>query len=337
MQHPWLRRPVTVGLYMAAWLLYLALLPAALPVALVVDVVRRTRLAMVRVVLFAGVYLLCEQVGVLASVALWLANGGPLGRPERPAYVRWHIVLQRWWSETLFRAIRGLLGLRLTVEGLEACRLGEGPTIIFIRHAGMVDTLLPSHFIANAQGVHMKFVLSDNLRWDPCLDIVGERLGNIFVRKGSGRAEQEVARIVATLDGLASDEGLLIYPEGMRLTAARRERVMEAMRRRGEVELLRRSEGLRRLMPPKLGGAMGLLANNARADIVFFAHAGLDDFQSVGKLLDGSMVGAEVRIKAWRLSRSEVPEDAEGQLDWFFQEWFAMDRWVDAQLGELNS
>ena len=60
----------------------------------------------------------------------------------------------------------------------------------------MGDTVLPVVFFALPTGVRLRYVLKRELLFDPCLDIVGQRLPNYFARRGAGATEQEVAGVV---------------------------------------------------------------------------------------------------------------------------------------------
>ena len=58
------RRLITVPGYVLAWLLWLGAVPLWLPLAIVVDVVRRNRGVALRSATFVSVYLTCEILGM---------------------------------------------------------------------------------------------------------------------------------------------------------------------------------------------------------------------------------------------------------------------------------
>jgi hypothetical protein len=60
------------------------------------------------------------------------------------------------------------------------------PVIVFLRYASVADTLLPAVFLANPNGLKLRYVLKHELLLDPCLDIVGNRLPNSFVQRSAG-------------------------------------------------------------------------------------------------------------------------------------------------------
>ena len=73
-------------------------------------------------------------------------------------------------------------------------------------------------FFGKARQEGLRYVLKQELRYLPCLDIGGHGLPNVFVdRSGSDSAKaiREVSDLIATA---GSDESVLIYPEGTRFT-----------------------------------------------------------------------------------------------------------------------
>lgn len=337
MRNPWLRRPFTVASCALLLAALLALWPMLLPLALVTDLLRRSHLGVTRALIFITFYLAMELVGVGASVLLWAGHGGPWGDPADRAWVQRHFRLQQWWSGQLFALAIKLWKIDLQVEGEEASAPGRGPLLVFIRHAGMIDVLLPSLIVANRHDLLLRYVLDAQLLVDPCLDIVGHRLGNAFIQRSSGDPEAQVARVVAQMGDLGEGEGALLYPEGARFTRERKARVLARMEEKGELDLLERSRRLQHLMPPKLGGALGLLKSNPRADVLFFAHAGLDRLQSFSRVLDGTAVGTIIQIKLWRIPRADIPDAEPDQIDWLFRQWQEMDGWVGERLVALKA
>ena len=116
-----------------------------------------------------------------------------LAPQRRPAGVVGECALS--WAERVF-------ALRTVIEGEDA--IEPGPILVFIRHVSQADTLLPVVLITRRHGIALRFVLKQELLWDPCLDIVGHRLPNVFVRRGSGESEREIAA-VQRLTGRISD------------------------------------------------------------------------------------------------------------------------------------
>jgi 1-acyl-sn-glycerol-3-phosphate acyltransferase len=329
-----LRRLRTIPPLVLGLVLVTALLPALLVVGLLIDLARRIGSGVpptaARLVLFLWVYLAAEVAGLAALAALWIASLG--GR--RRAWLRdatWR--LQQRWAGALFGAARLLFRLRLEVAGEDA--VASGPMIVLIRHASLVDTLLPANLVARPHRIRLRYVLKRELLADPCLDVAGRRLPNYFVRRGTGEA-QEVERVRALAGGLGPDEGVVIYPEGTRFTAERRVRAIERIRAR-DTRLAARAERLRHLLPPRLGGVGALLEGAPGADVVVIAHHGFDGLRLVSDIWRGGLVGLVVRVRIVRVPRPTVPETDAARADWLYDLWQDVDDWLEQRFADAGA
>lgn len=321
----WGRRAITVSLYIVSSLAIVGSLPALIVIAAVADVMRRSKWAGVRFIALLAFYFCCEVAGIAMSFLLWLAK--VLSRASGERFLDWNFALQQWWAGSLFRAGRLLFSIRVEVEGADG--LGEGPFIVFIRHVSLGDTLLPATILSNRYGLRLRYVLKSQLLWDPCLDIVGNRLPNCFVRRGAGD-EMAASAVRRLMDGLGKKDGVLIYPEGTRFTLQKRERILDRLRG-GDAELFRRASGLKRVLPPRLGGTLALLGQNESADALFCGHVGLEGVTDFRDFLRGSMVGAALRVRFWRVAFDEIPKDRAAQTTWLYEHWSRLDDWVGQQ------
>jgi len=319
------RRLVTIPLYVGLFGGALCALPGILIITAIVDVARGTPWGATRSVLFFIWYLMCEVIGVMMSGMLWCAAliTGQLGGVR---YVDWHFALQWWWARMVLRGAELTLGMRFEVEG--DCDVGAGPMVVFIRHASVGDTILPAVFLSGRHGLRLRYVLKRELLWDPCLDIVGNRLPNCFVRRGGADTEAEVAAIGRLAAGVRRQEGVLIYPEGTRFTEAKRARILAKLEQMGELARADQARQLRYVLPPRAGGSLALLESLPAADVVFCAHVGFDDITRFSDFLDGGLVRKTVRVAFWRVRAVDVPRDRDARLDWLFRQWKRVDDWV---------
>lgn len=316
------RRAATLLAFSAAFALLLALSPALVPVAAATDLARGARFASVRSLAMVLAYLALELAGALAALALWLRGG------ER--FVDANFRLQWWWASALFSTARALFGMRVEVSGAELA--AEGPVLVLARHASVVDTLLAATLLSRPYGLRLRYVLKRELLWDPCLDIVGQRLPNAFVRRGSRDTAGDVAAVRALATDLGPRDGVMIFPEGTRATPSRRARALERLAASSAVsaEQLASARRLAHLLPPRVEGVLALLDAAPGADVVFLAHTGLDRVRSIGDLHRGGLVGQAIRVRVWRCARGTLPEDREGRVRWLSAQWQAMDDWVGA-------
>ena len=230
----------------------------------------------------------------------------------------------------LLGAVRALFRLRLEVAGDD--EVAPGPVIVLIRHASIVDNLLPANLVARPHRIRLRYVLKRELLADPCLDVAGRRLPNYFVRRGTGEA-QEVERVRALAHGLGTDDGVLIYPEGTRFTPERRARAIARIAER-DAGLAARAERIRHLLPPRLGGVGALLDGAPEADIVVIAHHGFDGLRLISDIWRGGLVGLVVRVRVTRVPRSTVPDADAARADWLYDLWQDVDDWLEERFAD---
>jgi 1-acyl-sn-glycerol-3-phosphate acyltransferase len=325
----WGRRAVTIPACLLLAAASFSLLPLLLAGALAVDLVRGGRLGLARLVSFGAVYLLAEVAGLAACFALWLVYAVGRGG-DRARFEAWNFRLQCLWTRALLAAIRRIFALRFELEGAAAA--AGGPLLVFARHASLADVLLPAVLVADRQRLRLRWVLKRELLVDPCLDVVGARLPNVFVDRSAAQSEREIAAVADLAAELGPGDGVLIYPEGARSTAAVRERALARLAAGGSAERLERLRGLRHLLPPRAGGSLALLAAAPRADVLVLGHLGFEGLARVKDLLSGSLVGRTVKVRFWRHAAAAVPREREAALAWLDERWLELDRWVDAGL-----
>jgi len=312
----WARRAVTIPaailVFASAW----ALSPLLLAAALAVDLVRPRRLGALRGTAVLLLYLLFEVLGLVGI--LWLRATGAM-RGDRDRLYRF----ERWWARALLGILVRAFGMRLEVEGLEA--VAPGPILVFGNHASMADPQLSATLVESRCGFHLRYVAKRELVWDPCIDLAGQYLPYVFVRRGASDTPGDVARVQGLLEGLGPADGVLMLPEGTRLTAEKRERLIGGSEGPERALLARR---LGHLLPPRLGGMLGLFERNPGADVVFMAHVGFDGVRGLADLWGGALVGRTVRVAFWRRRWAEVPRDTAARVDWIHREWEILDAWV---------
>jgi 1-acyl-sn-glycerol-3-phosphate acyltransferase len=319
------RRLVTIPGYVIVWALWLAAMPFWLPLAALVDLARRSRGVALRSAALVTVYLSCEIMGIAASSGLWVWNRIHPIDPER--WTDLHFRLEAWWGTTIFRAVVRLFGLSLEIEG--NAELGRGPYLLLLRHASTADTLLASALVSGPHGLRLRYVLKQELLWDPCLDIVGNRLPNVFVDRFSDESAGEIGRVQALARDLGARDGILIYPEGTRFSEAKRRRVLERFRQKGDAKMLEYVRSLFFVLPPRPGGTLGLLEAAPEADVVVCAHTGFEGVASLADIWRGRLLHQVIQVQFRRISRDEIPTRNEARIAWILEEWKRVDAWVD--------
>jgi 1-acyl-sn-glycerol-3-phosphate acyltransferase len=199
------------------------------------------------------------------------------------------------------------------------------------RHASLADSLLSAWVITSVAVMNPRYVLKRELLFDPCLDIVGNRLPNHFLDREAPDSNVELDALRALSAALTVDQVAVIFPEGTRATPAKRTRALDRIRER-DPERADRLSGLRHLLPPRPAGSAALVEGCPQADVVIAWHVGfdgLDTFAGIRRHLE--RVPPPVEFHARRVPRSEVPSGT-AFTRWLDDQWLAADAAVEALL-----
>lgn len=293
----------------------MVLSPAWLVVTTVTDLVRgQRRLPTPRLLAFATLWCWLETAGVVAATALWC-----VGQSRNESA---HYALQRWWAARLIGALRLCVGLRIEVEGTQG--LDDGPYIALCRHASLGDALVSAWVFGTHAHLRPRYVLKRELALDPCLDVVGHRIPNYFVNRGSTNLSAELQGIAEMASNLNSGDVAVIFPEGSRANDVKRARALARLETR-EPERARRLAALRYLMPPKIAGVQALVSAVPEADLLMVWHKGFDGMDSFGgmlRILGSGVVRAKVVVT--RFARDQVPTGGTF-IAWLDDMWVEMD------------
>jgi len=319
----WLRRAVTIPGLLVLWLVDLAALPFVLLVALVLDVARRRPLPSARFHLAVAFTLSAHVVALVRLLGGWLAGGLAGTESETRADVR----TEAWFAKATWRAAIRLYGMRVVVDGDDAIG-GAGPLVVMSRHASLIDVLLPIVYVFARQGFAPRYVAKRELLWDPCIDLVGHRLAMAFVRREGREHDLDVAAVASLANDLGPRDAVIIFPEGTRFTEAKRARAIAALAKKDEATSARAAR-LRHVLPPHMGGPLAVLERARGADVVFSAHTGLEGANHLRDLVAGSLIGATIRVRYWRVPARDVPADAAARVEWLWQWWERIDAWIE--------
>src|SRR5271165_180834 len=324
------RRIRGITVEMVAFILITLLSPALLIGAVAVDAAlwlsRRKPWMAVRLLALMWWFLVGELYALLNLLGIWVLSFGRDGPRRRERVYR----LKRRWLGSHLAGIRALFGMRLEVEGLELA--GPGPVLVMIRHASIIDNALPDAIVGRAHGLGFRFIIKRELQMLPTIDIGGRWVPTLFVRRASGDAPAELEKMHALTVGMSPHDGLLIYPEGTRMTPEKLARAKEIIAER-QPQLAPRAARLRNVLPPRLGGTLELLDSAPQADVVIFGHVGLEGFQYISDIWSGGLLGTTIRLKFWRFPAADVPSDRDAMIAWLYDRWLELDDWI----GEVRS
>lgn len=312
---PLARRLMTVPTVITMFLLLTLVFPLLVVVAGLVDlgrwVIFGKSWVSIRVLVFSWMYLLGELWALAA-----LAATAPFPMTAR---IEKTFRLQQMWTAWNWTSMRTLFSVDVDVDGLDSVE--PGPVLVMSRHASVVDTLLPAVVIAKPMDLRIRYVLKAELLADPVLDIAGNRLPNVFVDRFSG-APSERSAIGSLAGGIGPRDGVLIYPEGTRFSEAKLRR-----RQHGSGQQAQMAANLQFVLPPKPGGVLALL-DATDADVVVFAHHGLEGLASLREIWAGGLVGSRIAVRMWRVPRSQIPQTDQARVDWLHRVWAQVDNWL---------
>jgi hypothetical protein len=93
-----------------------------------------------------------------------------------------------------------------------------------------------------------------------------------------------------------------------------------------------KAEQMANVLPPKHGGVMAAIAAAPQADVVFVAHNVLEDVGSFGDLWGRIPLDGPILARYWRVPAAEVPHGQEELIDWLYDWWARIDRWIQERL-----
>ena len=331
------RRLVLAPLAIVIAAAMIVLFPPLAVLALLLGALGRSRphrMRALRLLSFALIWLVDETATLFMCLGLWLASGFG-GRLHTEPYQSRHYAIMQWYLDRLYRAAVSMLGLRVEVDeppltlAEQAARLA-GPVIVFSRHAGPGDSLLLVHHLLTVYRRRPRVVMKAALQLDPTVDVVANRVPNVFIQGRQTGEHIFVAQISRLAGGLDQAGALVLFPEGGNWTPGRWRRGIRRLDRLGRADLADRARGMPHLLPPRPGGALSAIAACPAADVIFVAHAGLDTLVSVADVWRSLPIEHTVHAKWWRVPAAEVPRtaDQDGQVRWLYDWWQRIDDWI---------
>jgi 1-acyl-sn-glycerol-3-phosphate acyltransferase len=308
-------------LFVAAMLLTV-LIPLWVPLTLLADTLRlRLRFPLLRLMGFGLCWAWLETMGVLAAFGLW-ATGQ---RSNQAAHYR----LQRWWASNLLASLGATCGIRVQTADSEV--FTPGPTVLFVRHASLADSLVSAYVITTLAQLRPHYVLKRELLADPCLDIVGHRVPNYFLDRGADDSAPELAAIENLASALGERDVGVIFPEGTRANAVKRARALAKIAERDPARASMLAP-MQHLLPPRPSGALAMTRGAPTADVVLAWHVGFEGLDTFGGIVRALARPFEpIRFVARRVPRAEVPNGALF-APWLDQQWLRMDTEVGVEL-----
>lgn len=332
-----IRRLVLAPLVIVIAIAVVMLFPLLAVLSWIFGLLRRPRpgrMRVLRLLFFALAWLFADTAALFMCLGLWIASGFG-GRLRTEPYQARHYAIMRWFLDLVYGAAERAFGLRVEVDEPEltqaelAARLAR-PVIVLSRHAGPGDSFLLVRHLLSVYGRRPRVVMKATMQLDPGLDVVANRLPNVFIQHSRTGERLFVEQIERLADGLDDAGALVIFPEGGNWTPSRWERGIMRLEQLGRRDLAARAREMPNLLAPRSGGAFTAIAACPGADVIFVAHAGLDRLVSVGDVWRNLPVNQTIRAKWWRIPVDDVPRDLdrEAQLLWLYDWWQRIDAWI---------
>src|SRR6266700_131010 len=332
-----IRRLVLAPLAIVIAVALAVLFPLLALVALLFGAVGRSRpgrMRTLRLLFFALIWLTAETAALFMCLGLWIASGFGGRLRTEPFQVR-HYAIMKWFLGRLYRSATKTFRVRVAVDEPEltaaelAARLAR-PVVVLSRHAGPGDSFLLVHQLLSVYRRRPRVIMKAALQLDPSVDIVGNRLPNVWI-KGRQTGERIFTEQIERLArGLGQDDALVIFPEGGNWTPHRWRRGIRWLEQKGRSDLAARARDMPNLLPPRPGGALAAVAACPDADVIFVAHAGLDNIITLGDVWGKFPIDQVIRAKWWRVPLDQVPRSAdhEAQVQWLYSWWERIDTWI---------
>lgn len=323
------RRLVVDPLWLAMAAVLAVLLAAVLLLAgVAAPFTRRQRV--LRVAVFAAVYLYLDVRLLLLALWFWLQDPSP-----RRDVRRWRARHARVLGEalsTLIAVARSMFGYRVELVGRDLHVSTGNPLVVLARHAGPGDSFTLMHLLLTTLKRGPRVVLKRALQWDPGLDVLLTRLDCYFLPSKSGAGEDRAAAVADMVSKLTGDDALLLFPEGGNWTPRRHRRSVLRLLRAGKRERARQANARSHVLPPQPGGTSAALVVRADTDVLVVAHTGLDVLVNPRQMVDAlPLDDRPMRIRAWLHPAPTVPRDAAAVPGWLDEQWALLDQWIGTQ------
>jgi 1-acyl-sn-glycerol-3-phosphate acyltransferase len=330
---PWIRRPLTVAVWLIASLICLGLSPLLLALAALAAVVTHSRRPLIVARLIIS-YFIRELVALIVCGLLWLASGaGWRMKDQRFQTAHWQLL--RWLLHGITELGLSMLHIDVTEESSDQARRAlrrDAPVIIFSRHAGPGDTILLIDRLLSHFDRRPSIVLKEAVALDPGVDLVAHRLPHAVIDTSDGQDAQD--QIEAVTARLSPRGVLLLFPEGGNFTPRRRRTILRKLWREDRVQEAQTAERLSHVLPPRPPGALAALRARPGGDVIFAAHTGLGLAAYPRQIWRHMPIDTTLQTRMWLVPGAQIPDQPQAQIEWLNRWWKQIDDWIDEQQTE---
>jgi 1-acyl-sn-glycerol-3-phosphate acyltransferase len=330
METNWVRRPVTITLWLVVAVAFVVLSPLLLGVAWIADKLARRPQPLIAVRLIVA-YFASGIVALTACGVLWLFSGGGwLMQTRRFQLLHWRLL--RWFARRIASIALSAFEIDVAPDSSpDAARALEddAPVIVFSRHAGPGDTFLLLDQLLSHFHRRPSVVLKGTWALEPCVDLLAHRLPQALLE--SDDRDECIAVIAEVTAALGRRGALLLFPEGGNFTPERRRSALAKLRDKGRRRAAAEAEQMSNVLPPRPTGALAAIGANPDADVIFAGHTGLGLAAYPAELWRDMPIGRTLRTHMWLVPSSDVPADSDEQVAWLNDWWQRIDTWIEEQ------
>ena len=328
----WGRVLLSNALFVLIFLAWWLLSPISVSLAVVLGLVKGKGLLYVQSWGFLATYVTSEVVGTIYCnlVSLYAIATGSM--PYSPRFKALHTRVATHWCSTVAAIGHWIIGKRVFIRLPETGIRTKAPVIVVMRHVSANDVLLSPWIMGYKLGFNLRMVMKRELLWDPFIEASGTRCDNYYIdRWNKENMELEVQGVSNLMrppfqDADGRYKGITIYPEGTRLTPAKRAAVLASMERQGSSQL-EYGRALKCTLPPRTKGLLALLKEGEGIDVLFMAHVGYEDAAEIPAILRGGIFNSPLSMRIWRVAAEDIPKDDQGKVDMVLQHWKVLDQW----------
>ena len=233
------------------------------------------------------------------------------------------------WLLMITNAIKTFIGFDFSFPSDD---LRPGPTVVFSRHTGPGDALLVARSLVHDQHRRIRMLGTTKLLWDPFFNHVIRRLPFYFCEPEPKDAAGQLQAVRDAVRTIEPDGAMIIFPEGGNFTPSRHESAMHHLAQPGLEERYARAERLKHVLPPRTGGTIAALEGATGVQVVFLAHAGLDNLYSLSDLWASIPLNRTVEAGYWYTDGQIPIDDRDATIGWLYDQWQQVDDWIDTHL-----
>lgn len=279
--------------------------------------------------LFLTVYVMWEDIGLVVE-CWYLRVRSPRG--TSPTWDEDHLALiRRTLNNVLFTA-RRVVGFHIEIEGLITVGRPGHPLVVVSRHAGPADSLAIAWLLASTAGRIPRVVVADAMLWDPGIAMVLQRLDSYFVPSRSGAGDDRTKGVSELASTLASNDAMLIFPEGRNWSRDRHDDQVERLARRGEDDRAERARSRPWVLEARSRGVAAMREHAPEADVMVIAHTGLEMLTGPAAVVAAVPFRNRLLIRGITHRSEDVPTDPGEVAAWLDDQWGGVNDWVDSHV-----